>query len=45
MFFIPSTKIQEIINDAENLNNQIETINTKEVSFTNDGTKYIGDGR
>ena len=41
IFFVSSAKIQEVISYAEHLNEQIETINTNQVNFTTDGTKYI----
>lgn len=41
VLFWPSQKIQELINEAENLNNYITNINTDKIEFTPNGTKYI----
>jgi len=41
VFFAPSEKIQEVINEAERLNRQIQTIDTNKVNFTKDGPKYF----
>ena len=44
LFFAPSDKMPEVICEAECLNRQIETINTDQVNFTRDGSKFIWDG-
>ena len=44
VYFAPSGKMQEVVNEAERLNRQIETLYTNQVNFTTGGTKYIWDG-
>ena len=41
VIFIPSDKVQIVIDEAERLKKYIETIDTDHVDFTPDGTKFI----
>ena len=43
IIFIPTKKIQKVIDEAVRLREYIETINTDDVEFTPEGTKFIWD--